>query len=78
MSDIPKPVCAKCGSHQIKYESGMGERGRCMTCTRVSLWNEFVCKHDYQEVSSTTDFDGETYKCSGCGHRYRLYYEDMK
>lgn len=30
-----------------------------------------------KEVSSPTDFDGETYACTVCGERYRLYYEDM-
>jgi hypothetical protein len=36
------------------------------------------CPHKYKEVSSKTDFEGETYKCVYCGDRYRLYYEDMK
>jgi hypothetical protein len=36
------------------------------------------CNHDYEEVSSIHDFDGETYVCKICGDRYRLYYEDMK
>lgn len=36
------------------------------------------CKHEYEEVSSNWDMDGETYKCKKCGDRYRLYYEDMK
>lgn len=35
------------------------------------------CKHLYKEISSSHDFDGETYKCLFCGDRYRLYYEDM-
>lgn len=35
------------------------------------------CKHEYKEVSSVYDMDGETYKCEKCGHSYRLYYEDM-
>lgn len=35
-------------------------------------------EHDYEEVSSPTDMDGETYKCKKCGDKYRLYYEDMK
>lgn len=34
-------------------------------------------EHDYEEVSSPTDFEGETYRCTKCGDRYRLYYEDM-
>lgn len=34
--------------------------------------------HDYKEVSSNYDMDGETYECTVCGDRYRLYYEDMK
>lgn len=33
--------------------------------------------HDYEEVSSSSDMEGETYECSKCGDRYRLYYEDM-
>ena len=37
-----------------------------------------VCKHEYVETSSSSDMDGETYECKKCGHRYRLYYEDMK
>jgi len=36
-----------------------------------------TCEHDYEEVSSPHDMDGETYKCQKCGDRYRLYYEDM-
>lgn len=39
---------------------------------------ELACEHDYEEVSSRSDMDGETYKCRKCGDRYRLYYEDMK
>ena len=35
------------------------------------------CKHEYEETSSPYDMDGETYTCKKCGHRYRLYYEDM-
>jgi predicted SprT family Zn-dependent metalloprotease len=35
------------------------------------------CKHNYVETSSSHDMDGETYTCSKCGDRYRLYYEDM-
>lgn len=35
------------------------------------------CDHDYEEVSSPLDMEGETYKCTKCGDRYRLYYEDM-
>jgi len=37
-----------------------------------------TCKHDYKEVSSNYDFDGESYECKKCGHRYRLYYDDMR
>lgn len=33
--------------------------------------------HEYKEVSSPTDMEGETYECQKCGDRYRLYYEDM-
>ena len=36
------------------------------------------CEHDYEEVSSPRDFEGETYKCKICGDRYRLYYDDMR
>lgn len=41
------------------------------------------CKEDsscpnLKETSSYTDMDGETYECSVCGLRYRLYYEDMQ
>lgn len=36
------------------------------------------CDHDYEETSSNTDMDGETYVCKKCKHRYRLYYEDMQ
>ncbi len=36
------------------------------------------CEHDYVEVSSPYDMEGETYKCCKCGDRYRLYYDDMK
>ncbi len=36
-----------------------------------------VCDHDYIETSSPTDMEGETYRCTKCGDRYRLYYEDM-
>jgi len=36
-----------------------------------------LCKHNYIETSSPYDMDGETYACSKCGDRYRLYYEDM-
>lgn len=36
------------------------------------------CEHDYEEVSSPYDMEGETYKCRKCGDRYRLYYDDMK
>ena len=35
-------------------------------------------EHIYEEVSSPTDMEGETYRCTKCGDRYRLYYEDMK
>lgn len=35
-------------------------------------------KHEYEEVSPCTDFEGETYVCWKCGRCYRLYYEDMK
>lgn len=34
-------------------------------------------EHDYKETSSSHDMDGETYECTKCGDRYRLYYEDM-
>lgn len=36
------------------------------------------CEHEYKEVSGPMDMDGETYKCSKCGHRYRLYYDEMR
>lgn len=35
------------------------------------------CDHNYEEVSSYSDMDGETYQCTKCDDRYRLYYEDM-
>lgn len=31
-----------------------------------------------EETSASTDMDGETYNCSVCGLRFRLYYEDMQ
>lgn len=37
-----------------------------------------VCQHDYEEVSGPNDYDGETYECKKCGHRYRLYYDEMR
>ena len=39
---------------------------------------EKECPHRYVETSSNTDFDGETYECDLCGHRYRLYYDEMR
>lgn len=35
------------------------------------------CEHNYVETSSSMDMEGETYTCTKCGDRYRLYYEDM-
>jgi hypothetical protein len=35
------------------------------------------CDHDYK-YQNDTDFDAETYVCSKCGDRYKLYYEDMQ
>jgi len=40
-------------------------------------WARDKCKHDYKEISSIYDADGESYECTKCGDRSRLYYEDM-
>ena len=35
-------------------------------------------EHDYKEVSSIYDMEGETYECTKCGDYYRLYYDEMR
>ena len=32
------------------------------------------CEHDYEEVSSNSDYD----ECTKCGHRYWLDYDEMR
>ncbi len=43
--------------------------------TKESKPKETECKHDYE---FTQGWEDELYVCKKCGHRYRLYYENMK
>ncbi len=40
--------------------------------------HDLVCEHEYEDISHPYDYDGEIYKCKKCGHRYRLYYDEMR
>lgn len=48
---VSAPACPKCSSMRIRYESGMGERGRCLTCGNVGGWHEFAPCHRIERCS---------------------------